>query len=137
MRPEVRMARYVEALERYRGGRLSCVEAAEVLGISERHFRRLRDRYEAEGAEGLVDRRRGRASGRRAAVDRIEFVVEQYRTRYWGFTVKHFHEALQAEHGFLSATPGRKRCCRAAGWWRSRRAARRTARSGRAGRCPA
>jgi hypothetical protein len=31
---------------------------------------------------------------------RIELVVEQYRTRYWDFTVKHFHEALQAEHGF-------------------------------------
>src|SRR5689334_18701739 len=100
MRPEVRMARYVEALERHRGGRLSCVEAAEVLGISERHFRRLRDRYEAEGAEGLIHRGRGRASGRQAPVDRIEFVVEQYRTRYWDFTVKHFHEALQAEHGF-------------------------------------
>src|SRR5438105_10915009 len=100
MRPEVRMARYVEALERYRGGRLSCMEAAEFLGISERHFRRLRERYEADGAEGLIDRRRGRASGRRAPVDRIEFVVEQYRTRYWDFTVKHFHEALQSEHGF-------------------------------------
>jgi hypothetical protein len=80
------------------------------LGISERHFRRLPDRYEANGAEGLIDRRRGRASGRRpsahgldpwgAPVDRIEFVVEQYRTRYWDFTIKHFHEALQAEHGF-------------------------------------
>src|SRR5271166_5593538 len=56
MQPEVRMARYVEALERYRGGRLSCVEAAELLGISERHFRRLRERYEAAGAEGLIDR---------------------------------------------------------------------------------
>jgi len=100
MRPEVRMARYIEGLERYRAGRLSCGEAAELLGISERHFRRLRERYEAEGAEGLIDRRRGRLSGRRAAVDRIEFVVEQYRTRYWDFTVKHFHEALVAEHGF-------------------------------------
>jgi transposase len=94
------MARYIEGLERYRAGRLSCGEAAELLGISERHFRRLRDRYEAEGAEGLIDRRLGRASGRRAPVDQIEFVVEQYRTRYWDFTVKHFHEALQAEHGF-------------------------------------
>lgn len=94
------MARYLEALERYRGGRLSCVEAAEFLGISERHFRRLRERYEADGAEGVIDRRRGRASARRAPVDRIEFVVEQFRTRYWDFTVKHFHEALVAEHGF-------------------------------------
>lgn len=100
MRPEVRMARYLEGLERQRAGRLSCVEAAEFLGLSERHFRRLRDRYEAEGAEGLIDRRRGRASGRRVATDRIEWVVEQYRTRYFDFTAKHFHEALQAEHGF-------------------------------------
>jgi transposase len=100
MRPEVRMARYLEGLERQRAGRLSCVEAAEFLGISERHFRRLRDRYEAEGAEGLIDRRRGRASGRRVAADRIEWMIEQYRTRYFDFTVKHFHEALVAEHGF-------------------------------------
>ena len=94
------MARYLEGLERHRAGRLSCLEAAEFLGISERHFRRLRERYEAEGAEGLIDRRRGRASGRRVAADRIEWVIEQYRTRYFDFTVKHFHEALQAEHGF-------------------------------------
>jgi len=130
------MARYVEALERYRGGRLSCVEAAELLGISERHFRRLRDRYEAEGAEGLIDRRRGRASGRRAPVDRIEFVVEQYRTRYWDFTVKHFHRLCRPSTGLFWAIPGRKRFCRVAGWWRTRRVARRTARSGRGGRCP-
>jgi transposase len=94
------MARYLDGLERYRSGQLSCIDAADFLGISERHFRRLRDRYEAEGAEGLIDRRRGRLSGRRAPVDRIEFVVEQYRTRYWDFTVKHFHEALCMEHGF-------------------------------------
>jgi len=100
MRAEVRMSRYLDGIHRYKRGRLSCVEAGELLGISERHFRRLLERYEAEGAEGLIDRRRGRKSGRRAPVDRIEFVVEQYRTRYFDFTVKHFHEALCAEHGF-------------------------------------
>jgi transposase len=147
MQPEVRLARYVEALERYRGGRLSCVEAAELLGISERHFRRLRDRYEAAGAEGLIDRRRGRASGRGpsahrldpwgAAVDRIEFVVEQYRTRYWDFTVKHFHEALQAEHGFALGYTWTKAVLQSRGLVAiaPRRAS--TARSGRAGHYPA
>ena len=94
------MSRYLDGLNRHRVGQLNCVEAAELLGISERHFRRLRDRYEEDGAEGLIDRRRGRRSGRRAPVDRIEFVVEQFRTRYFDFTVKHFHEALCAEHGF-------------------------------------
>jgi Winged helix-turn helix len=99
MRPEVRVARYLEGLSRYRAGAFSGCEAAEFLGISERHFRRLRDVYEAEGAEGLIDRRRGRASGRRAPVDKVEWVVEQYRTRYWDFTAKHFHEEI-AKAGF-------------------------------------
>ncbi len=97
MDAEVRMARIGEAIGRYNGGALSCVEAGELLGMSERHFRRLRDRHEADGAEGLIDRRRGKASGRRAPVDTIEWVLEQFRTRYFDFTAKHFHEALQAE----------------------------------------
>jgi transposase len=99
MQPEVRVARLLDAVA-YRAGRLSCVQAAELLGMSERHFRRLRDRYEADGADGLIDRRRGRASGRRAPVDQLEWVIEHYRTRYWDFTVKHFHERLREEHGF-------------------------------------
>ena len=88
------MARYVAGLERYRAGSLSCLAAADLLGLSERHFRRLRDRYEAVGAEGLIDRRRGKVSGRRVAVDRIEWVLDQFMTRYFDFTAKHFHEEL-------------------------------------------
>jgi transposase len=94
------MARCVEVLNRWGQGHLTCIEAAELLGISERHFRRLRDRYEAEGAEGLIDKRRGRKSGRRAATDQVEFVVTQFVTRYFDFTVKHFHEAIVKEFGF-------------------------------------
>ena len=62
-------------------GHLSCVEAVEYLGMgmSERHFRRLRDRHDEEGAEGLIDRRLGRKSGRRAAADRIEWMLDEFR----------------------------------------------------------
>jgi transposase len=130
------MARIVEAIGRWRSGRLSCLEAAEVLGMSERHFRRLRDRYEAEGAEGLIDRRRGRVSGRRVAADRIEWLLEEYRTRYFDFTVKHFHERLVAEHTFELGYTWTKRVLQSAGLVRARRDARRIARSGRAVRCP-
>lgn len=115
MLAEVRVARIVEAVGRYRSGRLSCIEAAEMLGISERHFRRLRDRYEAEGASGLIDLRRGRVSGRRVAVDRIEWVLEQYRTRYFDFTVKHFHERLVSEHRFELGYTWTKRVLQTAG----------------------
>ena len=94
MLPEVRMTRVIDAIGLHRKKKLSCVEAGELLGMSERHFRRLRDAYEADGAEGIVDRRRGRASGRRAGVDEIEWVIEELRTRYFDFTAKHFHEAI-------------------------------------------
>jgi len=83
--------------------------------MSERHFRRLRDRYEAEGAEGLIDRRRGRVSGRRAAVDEIEWTLDQFRTRYFDFTVKHFHERLASEHGFKRGYTWTKRVLQEAG----------------------
>ena len=52
MLPEVRMARVLDAIVSHRAGRLSCVEAGELLGLSERHFRRLRDAYEDRGRKG-------------------------------------------------------------------------------------
>ncbi len=82
----------------YRGG-MSQSEAAEVLGMSERTFRRYRDRFEAEGAEGLYDRRLGRLSGRCAPADEVMAVLELFDTRYWDFTAKHFWEKLVADHG--------------------------------------
>jgi Helix-turn-helix domain len=95
MLPEVRMARITDAIELHRKKKLSCVEAGALLGMSERHFRRLRGAYEERGAEGIIDRRRGRTSGRRAGVDEIAWVVEEFRTRYFDFTATHFHEAIQ------------------------------------------
>src|SRR3954464_12675052 len=95
MLPEVRMARIIDAIGLHQARKLSCVEAAELLGMSERHFRRLRDAYEERGAEGIIARRRGRASGRRAGVDEIAWVIEAFRTRYFDFTAKHFHAAIQ------------------------------------------
>jgi hypothetical protein len=55
-----------------------------------------------EGESGLVDRRLGKASGKRVPADRAEEVERLYRERYQGFTVKHFHEHLIKDHGFGS-----------------------------------
>ena len=63
--------------------------------MSERSFRRYRHRYEEEGLEGLLDRRLGKASARRVPVDRVEWVLKEYRTRHVGWTVKHFHDHLR------------------------------------------
>src|SRR5512132_2713162 len=67
--------------------------------MSERTFRRWRDRYEATGAEGLFDRRLGTVSARRAPVDEVAGLLELFDTRYFDFTPKHFHEKLVAGHG--------------------------------------
>ena len=90
--------KFEEVYGRSYRGELSQQEASEILGVSERTFRRWRDRYEAEGAEGLYDRRLGRVSGRRAAVDEVMLVLELFETRYGDFTPYHFWEKLVSEH---------------------------------------
>src|SRR5450755_2878486 len=74
-------------------------QAAEILGISDRHMRRIRERYEEEGYNGLFDRRRGKPSRRRVPVATVEKVFALYREKYFDLNVQHFHEKLQAEHG--------------------------------------
>ncbi len=96
----LRLMKFEEVYGRTRSGTLSQEEAAEILGISERTFRRWRGRFEADGADGLYDRRLGKVSARRAPVDEVMTVLELFDTRYWDFGVKHLHETLVAEHGF-------------------------------------
>jgi transposase len=92
--------KFEEVYERTCRAVLSQEEAAEILGMSERTFRRWRDRLEAEGADGLYDRRLGRVSARCAPVDEVARVLDLFDTVYTGFTTKHFHEKLVDEHGF-------------------------------------
>ena len=100
-REAVRMAMFLNLLHRWESAELNQAEAAELLGVTERTFRRWTRRYE-EGEAGLLDRRLGKASGRRVPADRAEEVERLYRERYPGFTVKHFHEHLVKDHGFGS-----------------------------------
>jgi transposase len=96
----VRQMRFEGLLERHERGELSQAEAAEMLGVSERTFRRWRDRLRDEGPEGLRDRRIGKPSSRRAAMEEILRMLGLYEERYGGFTVKHFHEQLVKRHHY-------------------------------------
>ena len=58
-------------------------QAAEILGISDRHMRRWRERYVEEGYNGLLDRRRGQPSRRRVPVATVEKVFALYREKYF------------------------------------------------------
>ena len=96
----VRVLRFLDLLSRYEAAELSQLEAAELLGVGERTFRRWRDRYEEKGEAGLLDRRLGKPSGKRVPAEREREVEALYRQRYRGFTAKHFHEHLAVRHNF-------------------------------------
>src|ERR1019366_10192436 len=72
----IRRMRFTDVLGRSERSELSQMEAAELLGVSERTFRRWRDRHRDAGMLGL------------------------YRDLYRGFTVKYFHEQLGKRHNY-------------------------------------
>jgi len=107
--------RFEELYERRHRRELTMAEAAEMLGVTERTFRRWSVRYEAGGRDGLQDRRLGRPSGRAVPVDEALRMVLLYETRYTGWTVKHFHERWQAEHGGTRSYTWTKKALQGAG----------------------
>ena len=96
----VRMIKFRSVFERYEASELNQIDAAALLGVSERTFRRWCVRIDDGGEAGLLDRRFGRASGKRVAGEREQQIETLYRTCYSGFTAKHFHEHLVRDHTF-------------------------------------
>src|ERR1700692_3556586 len=90
-------------------------------GVRRMRFSDLLDRTEAKGltaaggSEGLVDRRLGRRSPRRAPEEELERMLGLFRDKYADFTVKHFHEQLQKRHGYVLGYTVTKLALHAAG----------------------
>lgn len=83
--------RFEQAFEDWNEGRLSQDEAAQLLGVCARSFRRYVQRYEMSGLEGLLDLRLSQVSHRRAPVDEVMALTERYRRQHRGWNVKHFY----------------------------------------------
>jgi transposase len=99
IREGIRKMRFSTILDRWGSGEMTQETAAELLGMSVRSFQRWRERYEAEGEAGLVDRRGG-PSPRRTPQEEVERMLGLYRDKYADFTVKHFHEQLAKRHTY-------------------------------------
>src|SRR6266566_418711 len=87
-----------EVILRAMAKRITWWQAAEIMGISDRHRRRWRERYEEFGYDGLFDRRRGKPSPQRVPMALVEQILGLYREKYFDLNVRHFHEKLRAEH---------------------------------------
>lgn len=94
-----RMMKVQEVILRAMSGELTWIQAAWILGVSDRTMRRWKARYEKYGYDGLYDRRRGRPSPKRVPMHEVERILRLYRERYPGFNVRHFHQTIQREHG--------------------------------------
>ena len=98
--PRRRLMKFEELFERRQARQLSREDAARVLDVSVRTFRRWEGRYGAEGDDGFLDRRLDRVAGNRIPADTLAEVLELYDTMYHDYTAKHFHEKLVAEFGY-------------------------------------
>lgn len=85
----------VKAIE----GRITWLAAADILGVTPRHLRRLKAIYDRTGYDGLVDRRGGKPRRKRIPVATIRLLCRLRRERYFDFSIRHFWERVTEHHG--------------------------------------
>jgi len=88
-----------EVLTKAIARQLTWGEAAVVLGITERHLRRIRRVVERHGMEAVLERRGGRTvRRRRIKAATIELLCRLKRDVYGDFSVRHSYEQVTEKH---------------------------------------
>jgi hypothetical protein len=105
-----------EVLLRAMARKITWWQAAEILGFSDRHLRRIRERYEEFGYESTFDKRRGQPSPKRVPMATVEKVLALYRDKYFDLNVRHFHEKLREQHEIDLSYTWVKSVLQGAGW---------------------
>ena len=101
---ETRKMRFEEAYGGWQEKRLTQEEAARLLGVCDRTFRRYLDRFHETGMDGLIDKRLSQVSHRRAPVDEVLRITERYRARHAGWNAQHFYAWYRKDGGQRSYT---------------------------------
>jgi len=83
---------------RYLDGKVTALEAAEELAVSERQFRRYISAYRMEGAIGLLHGNRGKPSSRRIPDSVREQIQRLMLEEYRDYNTSHMRDALEEEH---------------------------------------
>jgi transposase len=97
-------------------------QAAERLHLSARQIKRLKRAYQREGAQGLVSKKRGRASNHQLDSALKPLVTELLRTRYADFGPTLAHEKLTEDHHLAVSVEVVRRWMIQAGLWHPKRA---------------
>ena len=98
VRREVRAMTRREVITKVLARQLTWLQAAQVLGITPRHMRRVRRVIERSGMEAVLAQPRGRTRRRRIRAGTIELLIRLKRDVYTDFSVRHFYEHVTEKH---------------------------------------
>ncbi len=93
-----RMMKVQEVILKAVAGKLKWLEAAEIMGVTDRTMRRWRERLNEHGYSGLCDYRKRSPSPKRVPLQTVEQVLQLYLEKYFDFNAQHFHEKLEEVH---------------------------------------
>src|SRR5881296_1406514 len=122
-----------EVITRAISGKINWIQAAEILGMSDRQLRRWRRNWDKYGYGGLFDRRTRRPSPKRVPMADVERVLRLYREKYFDLNVKHFVEKLHHEEQISLSYTWVKAALPTPGWSSDTGSGDRTAKSVHAG----
>lgn len=112
----------LEVMQRLAEKRLKQKEAAEMLGVSGRHVRRLLQAYQQQGAQGLLSKRRGKPSNNRLDAGLTQQALDLIKAQYADFGPTLAHEKLTEEHGLALSVESVRQLMIAEGLWKPKKA---------------
>jgi transposase len=123
----------LDVIQRVYRSELTVVQAALVLGVSERQCYRVKARVGKAGAKGVVHGNRGRPCKRKIKEKTVKRIVELAQGKYKDFNDHHLTEKLQSEEEIKLSREKVRRVLRARGIGspRKRRAPKHRSRRGR------
>jgi len=89
----------ISVLEKAINFKITNQKGAEVLGITKRHFRRIKNKYKELGVEGLVHQSRGKPSNRAIPQAIKDHAIKVVKENYEDFGPTFAHEKLKEKHG--------------------------------------
>jgi len=114
----------LEVMQRIKDKRLTQKEAARILSLSVRQIKRLYRAYKAQGARGLVSRRRGKPSNNQLEAEMQQKAIDLLYEHYRDFGPTLAHEKLTEKHKLRISRESVRRIMMAEGMWKAKRAKR-------------
>lgn len=89
----------IPIIERCMSGQLSSKKAGEIIGLSDRQIRRIKNKLRTEGVQGIVHRSRGKPSNRELSSSLKKYAVKLVKEKYIDFKPTLANEKLREIHG--------------------------------------